>query len=177
MRPLHRMQHPGEGLDAVMAPLIGQLVRRIEPDQDHLQGFPVHVRTFRVIDAVIAHLERRYAAPDSHFEAPAAHLIEHADLLHQAQRMVQRQTINQRPEAKAFGALCNGGQEQVRRRRHAQRRRVMLGHMVGADTDLIVALDQLQPVFIIAGQILTRDQIEMVEYAEFHEVPPNLRVV
>ena len=54
------------------------------------------------VEAVGPGLERRHAAADAELEAPAAHLIEHADFLDQAQRMIERQQIDQRAEAQCL---------------------------------------------------------------------------
>ena len=65
-------------------------------------------------------LQRRHAAADAELEPPAAHLIEHADLLDQADRMVVGQEVDQRAEAQTRGALRDRGQEQSRARRRSR---------------------------------------------------------
>ena len=73
---------------------------------------------------------------------PAAHLVEHAYLLDQAQRRIQGQAIDRRPEAQALRPLRNGGEEHARRRRHAERRAVMLGQVVGVESGAVIQRDQ-----------------------------------
>ena len=62
------------------------------------------------VDAVIAELDRRDAAADAELEPAAAHLVEHADLFGQPQRMIERKHIDQRPEAQPLGALRDRGE-------------------------------------------------------------------
>ena len=57
---------------------------RLQALQDDLIGLGVDLRRRLRIDAEIADLVRRNAAPDAEFEAAAAHLVEHADFLENA---------------------------------------------------------------------------------------------
>jgi hypothetical protein len=86
--------------------------------------------------------------------------------------MIKRQRIDQRPKAQPFGALRDGGEKDARRRRHAERRRVMLGEMIGVETGAVVKLDQLQPglVIIPQRQVIT---IEVIENSKFHILFPD----
>ena len=78
-----------------------------------MKRFMIHRAALREIERVVRGLERRHAAADAELEAPAAHLVEHADFLDQAQRMIERQQINQRAEAQSFGALRQCGEEDL----------------------------------------------------------------
>ncbi len=91
-------------------------------------------------------LERRYAASDADFEPPARHVVEHADLFDQAQRAIERQQVDQRAQPEIARSLGRGGQKQIWRRRHPERRRMMLGNVVAPDARLLVGLDQPQPL-------------------------------
>ena len=51
--------------------------------------------------------------PTPELEASAAQLVEHADLLDQPQRMVQRQRVDQRAEAQVPRALGHRGEENL----------------------------------------------------------------
>ena len=51
------------------------------------------------------------AAAEADVQPPAAHLVEHADLFDEPERMVERQRIDQRAEAKPPGPLGHRGQE------------------------------------------------------------------
>ena len=101
-----------------------------------------------------------------------AELVEHANLLHHPQRMVERKGIDQRTEAQALRALCDRGEENAGRGGKAQRRRVMLGGMIGIEAAAIVGFDDLQS-FLIECVQRTIVAIEVVENAEFHS--PSLR--
>ena len=139
--------------------------RRGQPLQDEVEPFPVHRRRLGRIEIEEGHLDRRDAAPDAEFEPPAAHPVEHADLLDQTQRRIERQAIDRRPEAQAPRALGDRGEEHARRRRHAERRAVMLSEVVGVEAGAVVQLDQPQPVLV---KILRRAgaPVQMVENAD-----------
>src|SRR3981189_3073306 len=75
--------------------------------------------------------------------------------------------INQRTEAQLLCALRDRGEEHAGRRGEAERRRMMLGGMVGVKAAAIVGLDDSQPFRVegLQGKIVA---IEVVENAEFH---------
>jgi hypothetical protein len=119
------------------------------------------------IDPVIGRLDWRDAVADPEIEAPVAHLIEHADLLDHPQRMMQRQRIDQRAEAKVLRALGDRGEEDAGRGGKTERRRVMLGRVVRIEAAAIIGLDQLEPLLveIVQGKVVA---IEVVENSKFH---------
>src|SRR5262245_10311891 len=94
MRPLQRPQDHRHVVKLVMLALERQLVAG-KALQAELEGLVVNLPGLREVEAVSACLERRDTAPDPEFEAPAAHLVEHADFLDQAQRMIERQEIDE----------------------------------------------------------------------------------
>jgi hypothetical protein len=102
----------------------------------HDDGVGLYIHRLRLIrvDPEIVQLMRRGAAADADLDAAAAEMIQHADLLGESQRMMRRQHIDQCAEANARGALRDGGEEHARRRRQIERRRVMLAHVIGAET-------------------------------------------
>src|SRR5712691_9562968 len=92
---------------------------------------------------------------------------------------MRRQHIDQRTEAKAPGALRHGGQKDARRRRQIERRRMMLAHVIGAESDAVIECDQPQAVFILPVQRI-RPVVVLIEDAELHrlervrhDVPPG----
>src|SRR5215470_18970633 len=84
--------------------------------------------------------------------------------------MVERQRVDQGTEMQSPCTLRHRAEKNSRGRRHAQRRRVMLGEMIGVEADGIVELDELEPCFVIVVQrhVIA---IEMVENAKFHYPP------
>ena len=119
------------------------------------------------IDAEEGGLVGRGAAADAQLQPAAAHLVEHADLFGQAQRMIEAERIDQRTEAERGGALGDGGEEEAGRGRDAERRAVMFGHVIGVEARPFVELDQAQALFVLALGVRPR-AIEVVEDAEFH---------
>ena len=71
----------------------GALVQALQHD---FEPFRIVARRVAGIDAEIFELDGRGATAEAHLEATVAQLIEHADLLDQPQRMMQRQRIDQR---------------------------------------------------------------------------------
>ena len=143
-----------------------------QPLQDHLERLGEALRPGRRIDAVVADLVRRDAAADAELEPSAAHLVEHADLVDQAQRVIEVDRVDQRPEAQRLGALRDGGEEHAGRGRHAERRRVVLGQVIGVEAGSLVELDQSQPVVELPVQVAA-GAVHVVEDAELHERFPH----
>ena len=114
---------------------------------------------------MIGKFERRDAAADAEFEAAAADLIEHADFLHEPQRIVKRQQIDQRPHMDSPGACGDRGEKNAGRRREAERRRVMFGDVVAEKTGGVGGRDQLEALLVYAIERLVAT-LEMVEDAE-----------
>jgi len=73
-----------------------------------------------------------------------------------------------RPEPDAPGALCDGGKEHAWRWRQAERRRMVLAHVIGAKAGAVVKLDQSQAVFILFGGLI-RTAVVLVEDTELHQ--------
>ena len=90
--------------------------------------------------------------PHANVEPSPAQVVEHADLLDQAQRIIGGQNVNQGAETDARRALGRGRQKKARRRRHVQRRAVMLGDVVAIKALLFGAFDQLQALLVKLGQ-------------------------
>ena len=114
----------------------------------HLPGVLVAFQPFGGIDAEAFGFERRDAAPDADLHAPAAHLVEHADLFGEPQRMIERQRVDQGPEAELLGALRDAGEIDRRRGGQAERRLVVFGDVVAIEAAAIVGFDDLETVVV-----------------------------
>ena len=84
----------------------------------------------------------RDAAADADLGPAVAQMIEDGDLLDHAQRRVQRQQIDHRAHANAFGRARDGAQENSRRRHRVRRRHVMLGEVVREEPGLVGRRDE-----------------------------------
>ena len=100
-------------------------------------------RPFR-IDAEILQLMRRSAPPDAPFEAAVAEVVEHADLFREPQRMMHGEHIDERSKPNAPRPLRDRREEHAGRGRHAEGRRMVLAHVIGAEAGAVVELDQPQ---------------------------------
>ena len=143
-----------------------------EVDRLRLQALHQHRIAFLVErggrfggDAEIGELVRRAAAPDAELEPAARHLVEHADFFQEAQRIDQRQRVDQRADAQPFGALRDRGEKHAGRTGCAERRRMVLGDQVGVKTFAVVHLGQPQPVLVMLRerQVAAIDVIEDTE--------------
>src|SRR4029077_12694751 len=88
------------------------------------------------------------------------------DLFGEPKRMIKRERVHERAEAQALRPLRDGGEKDARRRRHAERRRVVLSEMIGMEARAIISLDELQPLLILLVQG-KRALIHVIEDAEF----------
>ena len=171
MRHLQRRHGQRHLVKVVEAPFEAQFARpgrrRVQCPHHHFIRFEIARLRLLGIHTVIAKLVRRYTAPDTQLETATAQVIEHADLLGQAQRVIQRQRVHQRPEQNAFGALRHRRMEYRRRRRHAQRRGVVFGGEVDVHADALIRLHQLETVLVEVSERQSA-VVEMVEYAELH---------
>src|SRR6516165_3187243 len=128
----------------------------------------VHRLGLREVETISRGLERRDAAPNPEFEATAAHLVEHADFLDQAQGMIEWQEIHHRAKTQPAGALRQGRKEQAGRRGAADRRAVVLGKMISVETRAVESLRKLEPVGVKFAMRHARI-VHVVEHAEFHD--------
>jgi hypothetical protein len=158
---LHRHVAEGESLALVVEHFPGQAL------DHHLDRLGVDLLRLVRIGAVVFDLDRHGAAPEADLEPAAAQVVEHADFLDQAQRMVQRHRPDEWAEAQPAGALGDGGQEHAGRGRHAERRRMVLGEVVGVEPRALVGLRNLEAILVKVRQ-RTAIAVEMVEDAEFH---------
>src|SRR5579875_3137563 len=129
----------------------------------------IHGRRHRRVDAVALMLDECAAAADAHHETPLAHVVEQADLLVKAQRMVQRQHVDQGAEFDEPRASECGREEHARACRHAERGRMVLGKMITGEAFLFDQLNELQAIFqecAKCGSVA----VEMVENSEFEHI-------
>src|ERR1700694_3023797 len=119
------------------------------------------------MQAEVRHLVGHDPPAHAEIEAPARELIQHADLFDQPERVVERQTVDARPETDAPRALGGRGQEEAGHRGQAERGHVMFGQMVGGEPRGVVFLEQPQPALVelVDGHVA---MLEMVENAEVH---------
>ena len=117
-------------------------------------------------------LDRRDAAADAEQKAPSAHLVEHADLVDQAQRVIERQQIHHWPEPDLPRPLRDRGQEDTGRRGIAERRVVVLGEMVAVEPGAVIGLDQLEPLLeeLADGHAVI---VQMIKDPKAHFVVPG----
>src|SRR5215472_13908491 len=93
-------------------------------------------------------------------------MVEHADFFREADRMIERKQVDQRPEVEPLGALRNRGQEDTGRGRHAERGRVMLGQMVRVKTRRIGKREHLEPARIGLAERLILAPLDVIEDSE-----------
>src|SRR2546422_687658 len=67
-------------------------------------------------------------------------------------RGVPRQRIDERAESNPPGPLRGGGQEHARRRRHPERRGVVLGQVIAEESCRVSGFEQLQALLVDLGQ-------------------------
>ncbi len=166
MRLLHRLQRHRHAIEFVELPVISQDVMRQTAAND-LERLGELLHAACEIDTEEPDLDRRDAAADAKQKAPATHLVEHADLVDEAQRVIKRQQIHHRPEPDLPRPLRDRGQEDTGRRGIAERRVVVLGEMVAVEPGAVIGLDQLQPLLEELADRHTAI-IQMVEDPEAH---------
>src|SRR5262249_34112844 len=115
----------------------------------------------------------RGAAPDPKLQPPAAEVIEHADFLGKPQRVIEWKLVHQRAKTQSLCALRDSRQEQVRRRHHTERGRMMLGDVIGIKLCPVIGLDQLEPIFVVLVERHSA-AVEMIEDAYFHGLHSGL---
>ncbi len=84
--------------------------------------------------------------------------------------MMHWQHIDERPKSNALCALRDRREEHAGRGRHAEGRRMMLAHVIGAEAGAVVELDQPQAILILIGEG-KRAEIVLVENSKLHEPP------
>ena len=96
-----------------------------------------------------------------------AHLIEHAQIFEQAQRLIKWQQPCERTQSQPLGMLRHRAQEQIGRGRRRQRRAVVFGQHIGIEPEAIGTLKYPQPLIVGSGEATARF-IEPVEQGKPH---------
>ena len=117
--------------------------------------------------AVVIGFNGRDAAADAELQPAAAELVEHADFFGKPQRMIKGQDVDQRTKPQRPGALRYRAKKDARRRRHAERREMMLGDVVAVKAEAFVGLRNLDALFEELPQRHART-IDMIEDTKFH---------
>jgi hypothetical protein len=135
----------------------------------HREHFREHRLRLGGVVAVEGRLDRRDPAPHAHLEPAVAELVEHRDLFGEPQRVIERQEIDHRTETEPLRSLREGRQEDTGRRRHPERRRVVLRHVIAVETGLVVGFGDAQSLVVEVAQ---RDiaSVEVVENAKSHDL-------
>src|ERR1700674_1068377 len=97
-------------------------------------------------------------------------MIQHAELFQEAHRMIERQEVEERAEPYTARLARGGGEIDARRRRHRERRRMVLGEMIAGEAGLLRRLQEDQALLIGFLQRLA-PVVDIIEYAEFHVEP------
>ena len=98
-------------------------------------------------------------------------MVEHADLLNQAERGIKRQKIGQRPKPDIRRRLRHGPEEYSGDRHHVQRRRVMFGDVIAVKPQTVGGGDVFHPLCELLRKRAARF-VDMIEYTEFHLSAP-----
>ena len=167
MRRLERAQfHRKAGVAVPLARVVQGLVS--ERGEDDLERLLVDLPHLGMGDAEMAELEERDAAPHAELEPAPPEMVQHADFLRQPDRVVEREDVDQGAKQHRPRPLGDGGEENAGGGRHAERRRVMLRHVVAVDSRRLVPLDHPQPVLVEVRQRDLAAAVDMVEDAELH---------
>jgi hypothetical protein len=94
-------------------------------------------------------------------------MIEHAELFQEPQRVIKRQEIEQRAEPDAPRLARRCGEKDARRRRHRQRRRVVLREVIAVEAGGLGRLQQSEAILVGLLQDFAA-VIDVVENAELH---------
>src|ERR1700742_3956310 len=76
--------------------------------------------------------------------------------------------IDQGTKAQTPCALGDCSEKNAGRWRHAQRRRMMLAHVIGTKPRLIVEFDQLEAILVLLAQRIDAEVV-LIEYTELHD--------
>ncbi len=99
-----------------------------------------------MLDLVEAEFVGRYATSDADVEPAMAQVIEHANFLDHAQRRVERQQIDERPEPQPLGHAGHRTEVDAGHRHHVERRGMVLGHVQAIEASLVRRGGELQPL-------------------------------
>jgi hypothetical protein len=137
-----------------------------QPLEDDLQRLLVDLLGLQMVEIEVRHLVGHDPPSHPEIEAAAREMVQHAHLLDQPERIVEGQAVDARPEADAARALRRGGEEDAGHGREAERRRVVLGQVIGR-TGRVVSLEEAQAALV---ELVERHvpPVEMVEDPDVH---------
>jgi hypothetical protein len=141
MGPLHGLHDDRGIIELIEVAVVIQAVRR-QALLEYFQRFGKLPGTLGRVGAVEANFDWKSAPAYTELEAAAAHLIEHANLFDQPQAMIEREQINEGPEANSLGPLRHCRLENAGRRRLTQWRAMVLGQVVGVEPAAVVGLQK-----------------------------------
>ena len=135
--------------------------------EDDLERLSVDLLGLQMVQAEVRHLVGDDPPAHAEVEAAARELVEHADLFDESERVVERQAVHTRAQTDAPGPLGGRGEEDAGHRRQPERRRVVLGQVVGIEAGGVVFLQEAQPALV---ELVERHlaSVEMVEDSEIH---------
>ena len=111
-------------------------------------------------------LDRRDSAADAEVEAAAGELVDHAHVLDDLDRVMQRQQLHHRAEPDLRRHLRGGRDEHLLVGRHAQVGAVVLGEMETREARLVGERDQLEPILEQPVRRRAGNVLDVVEDAE-----------
>jgi hypothetical protein len=150
-------------VDVEVRPVVVDLARR-QTHQDDVERLGEHgARLVRVVVDVLA----RGATAQSHLEPTSTELVEHADLLEQPHRIVQRQDVAQGAQTQPARALGDGRQEQVGRGHGRQLGGVVLGEVVAGKARPVGELEHPQTLLVRLA-LTAPGFVEPIEHGEPH---------
>ena len=146
-------------LALVVQGLVGQ------PFQQHLERLLEHGRPVLGVDSEPRHLVGDDAPANPQLQAAVAQVVQHADLLNQAQGIIEGQQIDQGTKADPGGALGGGGKKDTGGGSDTQGRGVVLRDVIAEKILLVGVLQQFQPVVEDLGRgiLVVFDPIEDAE--------------
>ena len=123
-------------------------------------------------------LDRCDTPTDAEVESPVRQVVDHAHVLDDLHRMVQRQQLHHRPEADVLRDLRRGRDEHLLVRRHAEIRPVVLGEVEPGEARFVGLLDQIESISQQLRRRRAGDVLDVIEDAErwpAHRLPQSPR--
>jgi len=131
----------------------------------HGEGFMIERRSVGGIDPIAFVLDERAAAAHADHEAAAAHVIEHADFFVNAQRVIERQHVNQGAKPQGPRALDRRSEKDAGACRQPKRRRMVFGQVIAGEAGAFDRSDQGKP-FLEERAQGRATAVEMIENGE-----------
>ena len=168
-RRMRLLQRPQRHRHVRIGEMRARMVQGVVGQAGADAGERIHEDLARLIvrDLVEVELERRDPAPHADLEPAVAQVIEHADFLDQAQRRIERQEIDQRPQPHARGRARDRAQIDARHRHHVERGGMMLRHVQAIDAGRLGRDRELQPLVELRRE-RTIAALDMIEESDFH---------